>query len=161
MSRRPRPGTVRRVRRCTHTANTTSAGAQAQARRVMAGSPGLTASMAAPDVAMRVAGTYAHRCGRVVMRVVSQASIAQPVANATRAAPTMRASDASCRTANVRAAAPTAAVAVQAAMMRPTGPVAVAGAPAGTDVGVRVAVVMMVSPFLAVLGRSATEQPSR
>ena len=86
--------------RATHTARTIRAGAHTHARRVMAGSPGLAAARAAPAVAMTAAGTYAQRCGRVVLRVERNASMAHPAANATRAAPMTPASDASGTTPN-------------------------------------------------------------
>src|SRR6476620_813734 len=93
----------------------------------MDGSPGLTAARSAPTVAITMAGTYAHDCGRVVRRVVRNASMAHPVAKATRAAPTTRASDAFGRTPNTRAAAPTRPVAMDANVMRASGPTRVAG----------------------------------
>src|SRR3954447_925136 len=105
MSRLGAPEMLWWVRRAIHAPRTTSAGAQTQARLVMTGSPGENASRATPEAARTAAGTYAHRCGRVVNRVVSQASIAQAAPNAVSAAPTIVASEASGRTANVRAAA--------------------------------------------------------
>src|SRR3954451_9895173 len=127
MSRLGGPGMFWWVRRAIHAPRTTSAGAQTHARVVMTGSPGENASRATPEVARAAAGTYAHRCGRVVSRVVSQASIAHPVPNAARAAPTIVASESPGRTANVSAAAATALVAMEVAMMRPRGPLGVAG----------------------------------
>src|SRR3954463_4453901 len=150
MSRLRGPGTFWRVRRTIHVPRTTNAGAQTQARLVMTGSPGENASRATPEAARTAAGTYAHRCGRVVSRVVSQASIAQAAPNAVRAAPTIVASEASGRTANVRAAATMAPVAIEEAMMRPSGPLGVAGMVELAGVGVRVEVLMTV-PFRAAL----------
>src|SRR3954451_20512851 len=113
MSRLGGPGMFWWVRRAIHAPRTTSAGAQTHARVVMTGSPGENASRATPEAARTAAGTYAHRCGRVVSRVVSQASIAQPAPNAARAAPTIVASEASGRTTNVRAATATTLVAIE------------------------------------------------
>src|SRR4029453_18567240 len=98
MNRPRQPGTSWRVRRTIHAPRTTNAGAQTQARLVMAGSPGVNASRATPDVAKTAAGTYAHRCGHVVRLPESQASIAHPAPNAARAAPTTLASEAPGRT---------------------------------------------------------------
>src|SRR4051794_3015339 len=127
MSRPRRPGTSWWVRRAIHTPMASSAGAQTQARWVMVGSPGVNASRARPEAARAAAGTYAHRGGRVVRRVESQASIAPPAANAARAAPTIVASEASGRTANVSRAAPTTPAAIEDATTRPSGPVGTAG----------------------------------
>src|SRR3954462_11948756 len=110
-----------RGRPAIHAARTTSAGAQTQARLVRVGSPGANASRRTPEMVRAAAGTYAHRCGRVVRRVVSQASIAHPAPNAARVAPTMVASEASGRTVNVSAAAATALAPKEMAIMRPSG----------------------------------------
>ncbi len=122
----------------------------------MAGSPGLTAARPVPAVAMTLAGTYAHRCGRVVLRVVRNASMAHPAANAIREAPMTRASDASGTTPKTRAAAPTTPMAMDANVMRPIGPTRVAGELVATSVGVVRAVVVMTVPFPGRPGWSAT-----
>src|SRR5918911_84701 len=104
------------------------------------GSPGLNASRARPEVVRATAGTYAQRCGRFVERVVSQASSPQPAPNAARVAPTMVASEASVRTANVRAAAATTPIPNEMATTRPSGPVGAAATDEGAGVVVRVEV---------------------
>jgi hypothetical protein len=117
----------------------------------MIGSPEVNARSAAPDVAITAAGTYAHRCGRADRGVLSQPSRAHPAANARRAAPTMTASEAAGRTANVSAAAATTPVTMEATMTRPSGPVDGAAVPV-TGVSVGADVVMRVSPGHLVLG---------
>src|SRR5690242_12647607 len=119
----------------------------------MVGSPGGSASRARPEIANVTAGTYAHRCGRVVSLVLSRASIAHPAPNAARTAPTIVASEASGRTPNVRAAAARAPVPKEVAMMRPSGP---AGAAAAGELAgvVRVEVVITVPFRTAVVGLS-------
>src|SRR3954454_5187528 len=104
MSRLRGPGMFGRDPRADHVPDATNAGAQTQARVDRTGSPGENATRPTPEAARTAAGTYPHRWGRVVSRVVSQASIAQPAPNAARAAPTIVASEASGRTTNVRAA---------------------------------------------------------
>src|SRR5690348_12952190 len=120
----------------------------------MVGSPGGSASRARPEIANVTAGTYAHRCGRVVSLVLSRASIAHPAPNAARTAPTIVASEASGRTPNVRAAAARAPVPKEVAMMRASGPVGAAEAGGLAEVVVRVEVVITVPFRTAVVGLS-------
>ena len=101
MSRATRRGRSRRVRQAVHRPSATSAGAHTHGRRLIAGSPGLSRAVTAPLTKRAAAGTYAHVCGRLVYRVVSEANEAQPAANATSAPPTTRASDADVSTTKV------------------------------------------------------------
>src|SRR5689334_17857115 len=78
--------------------------------------------------------------------------MAQPAANASRAAPTTRASDAVGSAPKVVTAAARAPMAMDAAVMRPKGPVAGATGVVGAGVVVAVVVLMVLSLFLAVLG---------
>ena len=108
--------------------------------------------MTAPLTASAAAGMCAHRCGRFVYRVVSEANMAQPAANARSAPPTTRASDADGSTTNVVTAAARVPAAMDATVMRPNEPVAGAVVGVATGVGLAVEVLMVVVPFLAVRG---------
>jgi hypothetical protein len=97
-------------------------GGQIQPAAVRASSSGAKVSRPAPVPASVTAGTKAQRCGWLVIRADSTASIAQPSAKPRSADPVMACSRAPANTTNVRTAAATNPVTTDAAMILRMGP---------------------------------------
>src|SRR6188508_128068 len=111
-TQRTRPTRLRRTWTNIHTLSASAIGGHTQPASVMASSPGLVTNSMTPANAMTAAGTNAHRCGWVVRRADSTASIAQPAANATRAEPVMTYSRPPVKTTNTSRSANTRPVAI-------------------------------------------------